>query len=582
VVDLYGKPVRRFDLARISEQRARANRFIAPLAQTQDFFGGLSTRDLVDAYSLEHEADRLGVPNDPELAKTWLKKLRPGLMNQATFDSLLTMVGRDIDPNLILSDLASQIRLRQAQQLLGSPMITPLDIFQTYRDQNERTSYKVLSFPVANYTDKTREPSDSELGTLFDKYKDVLPDPSSDTPGFKVPRQIKAEILSVDTNALAKQIEAKLTDNDLKTYYENHKAELTPPKELPDDLFANDKEAKLTPPVYRPFDQVRDIILAGLSRERAQEQVTEKFDKIKDDVINKFSDAYHETQTEVEEAKKAGETSQKALPTPTDLAGVAKANGLNHEVTPLLSQADAENYGQIATANAGATPSFDDPKFATVIFDEKNLIYDSLEFADMAGRRYLVRKLVDAAPRVPSFDEARARVVAAWKMEQARDLARKAADEALAKVKADGGSMKEAVVLGRPVFAIDGVTKKRSGMGIPGSLQFNEATEADIPQLPYAGAKLREALFNLKAGEVAVESNAPKDTYYVVTLARRDPVSFSTLYGPSSAPLAYMFETMQTASRGQFERWMKHLRSEAGLPENWTPPGETERTNRKA
>ena len=97
-----------------------------------------------------------------------------------------------------------------------------------------------------------------EIQAYYDKYKDVLPDPVAPTPGFKVPRQIQVEILSIDGNALARGIKDKLTEAELRTAYENRKSEfeVQPDRgELPTDLFAGQPE--LTPPIIRPFDEVR-------------------------------------------------------------------------------------------------------------------------------------------------------------------------------------------------------------------------------------------------------------------------------------------------------------------------------------
>ncbi len=74
--------------------------------------------------------------------------------------------------------------------------------------------------------------------TYYDKYKDLLPDPARDTPGFKVPRQIRVEILSIDGNALVRGIKDKLTESELRSYYENRKSEFKQPSEFPDEIFA--------------------------------------------------------------------------------------------------------------------------------------------------------------------------------------------------------------------------------------------------------------------------------------------------------------------------------------------------------
>ena len=84
------------------------------------------------------------------------------------------------------------------------------------------------------------------------------------------------------------------------------------------------------------------------------------------------------------------------------------------------------------------------------------------------------------------------------------------------------------------------------------------------------------------AGQAAVAANAPKDTYYVLTLAKRDPATFTSLYGPTSSPFPYMDESLRGAVRTHILRWMKQLRGQAGLPEGWTPPDEAEKGARKA
>ena len=59
------------------------------------------------------------------------------------------------------------------------------------------------------------------------------------------------------------------------------------------------------------------------------------------------------------------------------------------------------------------------------------------------------------------------------------------------------------------------------------------AVPTDIPQIPYAGEALREALFSLKPDAVAVAPNQPKTVYYVLTLNSRTPADFKDLYAPN-------------------------------------------------
>jgi hypothetical protein len=92
----------------------------------------------------------------------------------------------------ILADIANQVRLANVQQLLGSPTVTPYDVFRVYRDQNERVAAKLIELPVEKFLAQVPEPTQQDIQTYYDAYKEVLPDPSQPTPGFKVPRQIKS------------------------------------------------------------------------------------------------------------------------------------------------------------------------------------------------------------------------------------------------------------------------------------------------------------------------------------------------------------------------------------------------------
>src|SRR5687768_18444345 len=61
VVDLYGRAVYQSDLAEMAQQRDIANAFMGRLVPglPGQFFGGTTTRELVDALILDHEADAL-------------------------------------------------------------------------------------------------------------------------------------------------------------------------------------------------------------------------------------------------------------------------------------------------------------------------------------------------------------------------------------------------------------------------------------------------------------------------------------------------------------------------------------------
>ena len=213
------------------------------------------------------------------------------------------------------------------------------------------------------------EPTQAEIAALYEKYKDELPDPARETPGFKVPRQIEVEILSIDGNALARGIMDKLTEQELRTAYENRKKDFPARSELPVDLFAGQPE--LTPPILRSFDDVRTELAVTLAEERAQNEISDKFNKIKEENLLRFADDYATALDAFEEAKKKDPKATANLPVPPDLEELAHREGLNFERPKLLSREAAEHLGPISSAEAGITPLSGGRKFADEFFDPK-------------------------------------------------------------------------------------------------------------------------------------------------------------------------------------------------------------------
>jgi peptidyl-prolyl cis-trans isomerase D len=584
VTTIYGRKIRRSGLKEIADERNRANVFISELNPFlgRAPFGDLSTRSLVDALILEHEADRLGIPKRPEVARDLLRELSNGAMNKETFELLLRRFGTQVSGEQILNDIANQVRINKARVLLGRAIVTPLDVFKEYRAQNERVSARALAFPVEDFVSRVPDPSPDKVQAFYEKYKEVLPDPTRDTPGFKIPRQVRAEFLSIDGAALARQFREKLTEPELLSYYENRKSEFTIKDEFPPDIFADDPKAELTPPIVQPFSEVRSYLASSLADEKAQAEIGTRFGKVKDEVMIPDADAYFDALDEINEAKKEGKTPNVKIPQPRPLKDLATKEGLQYEITPLLNREQAEIYGEISGAEVGSTRQGGGRKFAVEVFDPKTSLYEPFELTDLLNRHFLARKIEDREPRVPPLDEVKSEVIAAWKREQARPLADQAAREYAEKVTKDGGKIKEDAVNGRPVIATPLRTRMQPGFPIPGQmLQSGPPTLSEIPELPNAGDAVRDAIFSLEPGRVLVAPNQPKTVYYVLTLNDRVPATFATLYAPNGEYLRYKTEAQFEAQRRREDEWMSRLRADAGLPKDWTPNEETEKNNRQ-
>jgi hypothetical protein len=577
VAELYGKSVYQSQLNEMARQRNRANLFVSGLGQfmSREVFGGLKQRDLVDAMILQHEADRLNIPATAEIGREWLRQITGGRMNGELFNVLFNRFSNEVSEEHLLADIANQVRLRKVRQLLGYPVVTPYDVYRSYRDQNERVGAKIVEMPVDSFLSKVSEPAASEVQALYDKYKDVLPDPARETPGFKIPRRVQLEVLSLDGNALARGLRDKVTEAELRSYYENHKSEFEVPSELPADLFADQPD--LTPPIIQAFSEVRGMLAPRLAEEKAQSEIVDKFTQIKESEMIPFADKYLAALDEQEEAKKQGNGSSVVLPTPRDLKAIADREGLNYEKTPLLSRQDVNRLGQISTAEVGLTPLSGGRKFVDEMFDPKTGLYEPIELTDVLGTRFLVRKVKDEPPHVPTLEQVRSEVIVAWKMAQARPLAEKAASELASQIKAKGATLKDPKVDGFRVQSIPPITRSQTSFMPTSMFEPSPVAETPIPDVPHAGEAFRDAYFGLQAGSVDVAPNQPRTVYYIMTLDRREPATFSALYAPNGDEYRYKIMAREQASRQQDEQWMGWLRQQAGLKPDWIPPDEAKK-----
>jgi peptidyl-prolyl cis-trans isomerase D len=577
VAELYGKSVYQSQLNDMARQRNRANLFVSGVEQflRREVFGGLKQRDLVDAIILQHEADRLNIPATAEIGREWLKQITGGRMNGEMFNILFSRFSNEVSEEHLLADIANQVRLRKVRLLLGYPVVTPYDVYRSYRDQNERIGAKLVEVPVDSFLSKVAEPSASEIQALYEKYKDVLPDPARETPGFKIPRRVQVEVLSLDGNALARGIRDKLTEAELRSYHENHKSDFEVPSELPADLFADQPD--LTPPIIQAFSEVRGMLAPRLAEEKAQAEILDKFTRIKEGEMIPFADRYLGALDDQEEAKKQGGSSTVVLPTPQDLKAVADREGLDYEKTPVLAREDAERLGQISTAEVGLTPLSGGRKFVDEIFDPKTGLYEPIELTDVLGTRFLARKVKDDPPHVPTLDQVRSEVSVAWKLAQARPLAEKAAGELASRIKAQGATLKDPKVDAYRVVTIPPITRSQTSFMPTSMFEPSPVVETPIADVPLAGEAFRDAYFGLQPGSVDVAPNQPKTVFYVMTLDRREPASFSALYAPNGDEFRYKSMAREQASRQQDEQWMSWLRQQAGLRTDWVPPDEAKK-----
>ncbi len=92
---------------------------------------------------------------------------------------------------------------------------------------------EAAAVPVDSFFIDVKDPTDAEITSFFDKYKDreALPEYygttelPSPTPGFKIPRKIDLQFVQAKYDEFLTKAEAKVTDAEIAKYYDEHKSQ---------------------------------------------------------------------------------------------------------------------------------------------------------------------------------------------------------------------------------------------------------------------------------------------------------------------------------------------------------------------
>ena len=597
VVRLYGRPVYRSEVEAMRAERLRANAFFYRLqvdlgaynprfGPNPSAFGPTDTRSIVDALILKHEADALGMPVNNTAALQLLKAETNDRMTPAVAERIVdqTFKGQLVSGEMILADIADQLRLMQAGRLPGPPEVTPLDVYEAFREQTEKVAVRAIPVRVADFVAKVPEPTDAQIREFYATYKDATPDPDRPTPGFTAPRRVRLEFATIDGSALDRRYRARLTEKEVRDAFEERKAELDKPNpmtdELPVDLFAADTaaDAKHT---ARTFDEVRNTLENDLVDARVQDEIKRKFDELRD-VMSEYSKAYddatHPATEDEESGKPVPPGAPPTLPQRPDLKALAAKLGVTYESTPLLTREVLAHYGNLSKSHVGAADAGARSQSpASEFFNPKTENFVPTDLADGLGRSFLAWKVEDVPPRTPPLEEIRGEVVAAWKLDQARPLARKAAEDLAAAAREKHAGDLRAVAGDRKVITSESPSSKLVASPIPGQFGGGAPRPAELPEFPKAGAALRDAIYSLADKAVAVAPDQPESTYYVLAVHQRLPARFTDLYAPFSERPMLEMRALQEANARRSASWIGYLRERAGMKPDWSPPNETEK-----
>lgn len=148
-----------------------------------------------------------------------------------TLERMFTALERELlANNMYIMMNAAEAALAGGTGEYGVPPTAAWDYFNRL---HRRAKVELLPIQVADYLDKTKDPSDAQLQEFYDKHKNSFDQPGAPDPGFKIRRKIAFQWLKADANLLqdklfvdyVKEETGKVTDKEIQEYYDRNKSQ---------------------------------------------------------------------------------------------------------------------------------------------------------------------------------------------------------------------------------------------------------------------------------------------------------------------------------------------------------------------
>lgn len=356
-------------------------------------------------------------------------------------------------------------------------------------------------------------------------------------------------------------------------------ASASPPAETPaTDAPANDaaeKPAEEAPKAaeYEPLEKVSDQIRDTLAGQKAVKQIGEIFD----DLSAKMK-RHAEELDNYDTLKEKDKTAQPPKPFP--FAELAKEKKIEAREMALSTAAEAaaEDLGKVHrfVQDRRSQFGFRSEPFTDFAFSDSLPVYRSQIVEDNDGNAYLFWKTEEKASYVPKFADVHDKVLAAWKMIEARPLARKRAEELAVQAKAAGKPLAEVFKGDEKLKPIEaGWFSWLTTGNVPQDPQSSRPRITPIEGVEYIGNAFMETVFGLEAGGLGVTANYPEDTVYVVRLAEYErPLEELRDDFAKERPAQYMAVAQPDQYRA-FQAWLAGVEKDAKI--HWLRPADSGR-----
>ena len=281
-------------------------------------------------------------------------------------------------------------------------------------------------------------------------------------------------------------------------------------------------EKKAAPPAdeaanFEPLEKVKDDIRKRLARQEADKRIDAIFSAIATD-MTRYAEDFALWQA-------GGKDAGAAAPTPPNFDKIAATRGLEAGRSDLVTADQAVAAGPLGGSfelvpDATSRFGIRQQRWIDMIFGRGAPTLRPVTSRDVEGNRSISWKTEDQPEFTPTFQSARAEVERAWRIVEARSLARKKAEDIVRQV--GEGQTLAAAVAAAPQLKAEKVgpftwlTQGTVPLGTPPSLSQPEG-------ISMPGEEFMQAVFGLEPGKATVAFNEPRTVCYVIRLDGLEP-----------------------------------------------------------
>ncbi len=325
-------------------------------------------------------------------------------------------------------------------------------------------------------------------------------------------------------------------------------------------------------PQFRPLDEVKDEIRRILAQEKAADRLRPQFEDLSGQ-MKRYADEFDIYSVEKQTDPKA------QAPRPLDFSKLTEGKDLEagelKSATPL--QAAKSEIGQAFRQIAGSVQGqIQNLPFVQFAFADRLPEYRAEVVQDGENNHYLFWKTTEEPAYVPPLDEIRDEVVAAWKLNKARDIAQKRAEEYAQQARTHKAPLAE-------LFGSQPNTKVLEPASFSwltlGNVPMQPGVEprlSEVDGVDQAGPDFMQTVFGLPAGGLGVAFNQPRDIVYVIRAIEFDPSDEQLREGfARENPSRYLSAGMND-QRAIYRHWIDELKTQADV--RWLRQADVRRT----